>query len=735
MFRSTEERLRGLEAQLHARATLAIRPDEVRERPLTTASLSAATGFRPETIANLFDISLSPLGRVEPTSQHSSEIASALTSLRRFRRTFNRIDIAKDGEMATADVAKALLELEKGLEAIITHRLHAEKVSVAFRHAAAALLTENRFVPLEKAREIAAYVMGTAANAALESLDAARESRLSEPLTPEHLRPLASQDTLEKFDVLISRHRAESRAAHVAMRTSIETTTKQPDADSTPSIERITPCAGDGALMLRSAPIHFVAASRRAFLGVKLAAAHGLKDKIDGFKHEPSISNLLAVRDTMRAWRAGEGVVALINQESQRPEQQTGTTEALGRHVHSAPGASRQSVLRDVASGVVEWASKRYRTMPEGTRAETLAHVSELLSGLSRALQSLTAREMLETLSVMSFPKETQLTGTNCKWDVKSPFPFSRWLETTALGRVFGTHEGDPFDDCTGISNLPDRKIGKILSLLKTSPLSQGTLSHVAPTSGELAGLRTLTRWINALADRFEKNLPVLPSKEAMWVSEFDGGDGVTLPRDIERHFEEMQREHIVSQGSKESGFVEPESTTWLRSAIDKHDGFLLTINEGDPRTPLNDSEPEALLVVTCDQKDPSPIMLDLRVAAQPFLSRLPQTRTGTAPTVLAELAVVTSEGSALRREYGEAPLETLVRQAEFNIISRFAEHERIDCLAICRKGSVALKAHKRHGYAETGATYTDNNGTVFDIIYKAVYPADVILGYRDLNR
>lgn len=732
MFESPQESYRRAESILQERAVLAIRPDDGRERALTTAALSAVVGVDQKHIATLHDISLSYSGRLGMEPHIVSSVSQAFKSLREFRQSFNRIPIAPDGEMATSEVAKVLLSLENSLEHSITDRLRAERISIAFRHAAVALVTSNRFIPIESAREIAAYVIGTAVEAALDSVASLDKSRHAEPPAPETLSPLASQDTLAALESILSNHRVEARAANLALRAEKDSDTDQDSSTSIPASGDVTLSLTSSESSPRSAPIHFVAAGRRAFLGVKLAAAHGLKDRIDTFSNEMTLSKLLAVRDAMRTWRAGEGVVVPAIEKPQ--EQASGTTEALGKNVFSISGASRQSVLRDVASGAVEWACRRYTSLQEEKRPEMLALVSELLSGLSRALQALTAREMLETLSVMSFPKEAQLTDGDSKWDVKTPFPFSRWLETKPLGRVLGTHEGDPFDQSTTIATLSDRKIQKVLSLLKTSSFLRCDLPFFSLTNAELVGLKSLSRWINALADRFEKGIPQLPSQRAMWVSEYDGGDGVTLPQETAKHFEEMQREHLVAQSSKESGFVEPETSAWLRAAIYNHDGFLLTINEGDPKKPLDKSEPEALLIVTCSQITPSPIMAELKLAAQSFLSRLPQTRTGAAPMVLAELAVVTTEGSALRREYGEVPLEVLVRQAEFNIISRFAEHERVDCLAICRKGSVALKAHKRYGYTETGATYTDHYGTAFEIIFKAVYPADVILGYRDIT-
>jgi hypothetical protein len=101
---------------------------------------------------------------------------------------------------------------------------------------------------------------------------------------------------------------------------------------------------------------------------------------------------------------------------------------------------------------------------------------------------------------------------------------------------------------------------------------------------------------------------------------------------------------------------------------------------------------------------------------------------------VVGELVVMSKTGSQFARDYEEAPLEMLLHQAEFNVISRFPEHDRVDSVGICRIDSVALKAYKRYGYIDTGATYTDEHGTPFRIIYKPLFPADVILGYRDIE-
>jgi hypothetical protein len=202
---------------------------------------------------------------------------------------------------------------------------------------------------------------------------------------------------------------------------------------------------------------------------------------------------------------------------------------------------------------------------------------------------------MLETLSVMSFPKDIDSRTGDLLHRVRKPLLGSRWLETGALGLILGTHEASPFEQSSRIAHLPLIRIRRILAHLTSAAADSGpTVSQ-----SELKAIKKLTRWMNSAATRFEKRVPEVPAHEAIWLSEYDGGDGVTLPGDTQKHFEDMQREHLVAPDAKESGLVKPESTSWLRTAIDKHDGVLLTINEGNPQRPLTRSEPEALLVMT----------------------------------------------------------------------------------------------------------------------------------------
>lgn len=705
--------------EIDSRAAHSIGEGIGQDRPITAAALSSMTGVSKHRIGLLYDIRLDP-PRIEGT-QLAAIAADSFRALRDFRKTFNRIPLSHDGQMATEVLARALLTLEKHLLAIFPDRSERSKISVPFRHAATTLLTANRFISIEDAREIATYVLGASIHVTLRELRP-REDSPSTPLPLAH----APKDALDNLKIFLRFHRRLSRIATREM----ENIPREPvvrDVRS-PFQNSARPSVG------RSAPVHLVAAARRSLLGIKLAAAHGLKETIEAFNQESTISNLRAVEGALSSWRAGEGFSEQAGSSRRNIRQDDRSPEALGRNLFSVPGASHQSVLREVAAISVDWAILRCQSLREQEQMKTLNEVGQLLAGLLRSLHALTAREMLETLSVMSFPKDIDEGPGGNKWRVKKVFPGARWLETGALGRILGVSEASPFDQYSGMASLPRRKIQGIVSKLTLADSIAPQQSSSSLSTQELSGLRTLTRWMNAAATRFESRIPEVPSHEAIWISEYDGGDGVTLPKGIERNFEEMQREHIVGANSRESGFVVPETAAWLRAAIDRHDGFLLTINEGDPQKPLDRSEPEALLVITCNQADPSPILPKLRTCAREFLDKLPATRSGSTPVVLGELAVMTTEGSRLVRDYGEVPLEMLIRQAEFNIISRFAECERVDCLAICKEGNPALKAYKRYGYMETRATYTDEHGTVFNIIYKPLFPADVILGYRDIN-
>jgi hypothetical protein len=130
--------------------------------------------------------------------------------------------------------------------------------------------------------------------------------------------------------------------------------------------------------------------------------------------------------------------------------------------------------------------------------------------------------------------------------------------------------------------------------------------------------------------------------------------------------------------------------------------------------------------------------MRELQHLAKDFLAQLPEEEIDgsivNTPAVLAELVVAGRDGKGLLSSFGELPYHVLNDQSLFNIVSRFPYHPRVDVLAICLEGSVAMKAHERFGWIKTGAKYIDERGSRFDVIHRSVRPAAILLGYRDLS-
>jgi len=724
------------------RAFHAIGAEVPQLRPLTSASLGVVAGVPLEEIGLLRDVRLRLSTREE--AQRDPTIEHYMRCLRSFRREFNSLSISKEAQVETAQLARILMRLENELSLDHAKRADRELLRAAFRHTAITLRTANRYISFECAREVAVYILGKALDVLSSSKDESRTAVDLEPPIQNTDSPRVSAPQLRRLEEFL-KHRGSSKDLGSSLPVDISC-----DVNKSSQVVDISR-AGSGeldcndtlvppraVLYPRTAPVHFVTASRRALLGVKIAAAHGLSDSISAFRASSTVDTLQEVSRALSLWRTGEGL-PLYSMESVadvggREEVDNPTGRLFVRNLFSAPGASHQSILRDTAAVAVRWTISRYQVLSDSDKLKAFAELNTLLSSVFEALHALTAREMIETLAVVSFPKEDDDQKLCNKWRVKRAFPGAKQLETGRVGYLLGVNEANPLDCRFGMKKPPHISVKVLSDTLRQAPRDRGSdNSAKRRVQRELKHLEKLASWAERVESVLARNTPKIGQESAIWISEYDKGDGVTLPKQAEQYFEEIQREQQRPAESKESGLVNPESKEWLRRSIDAHDGFLLLLNEGDPRKPLLRAEPEALLVTTCSQTSKSPLLGELVAAAQNFLHALPSANVDTMSVVLAELVVISKEGSGFVREYGEAPLEMLIRQMEFNIVNRFPDNERIEVLGMCRENSPAMKAYQRYGYCDTGAMYTDGHGTEFHIIHKSLFPADIVLGLRDL--
>ena len=444
----------------------------------------------------------------------------------------------------------------------------------------------------------------------------------------------------------------------------------------------------------RSVPHKFTAAARRSLCGTQLGFIQSLESAYAQFERAPGSDTLDAIASVIHSWDLGKrphgGLISGTNTEP--------LTWELQRDAVRSPSLTMEGIL----APIIEWSSTHYEHLPE----TSIGHLKTFISGAVSSMRNAAVMEMLRTPDTVTFQRgDTHATLESPHSSQKSGQPVGEGLLLRKRLGAFGLF-GPTLRDVT--QHFDCKANGA--------------------TKQELDYLAQAARWATNLSQ--ENVPPPLPTPTtAVWISEFDGGQGTTIPKEIGEHFIELQQKLVVSQNSTESGFVYPESEDWLRQHVHQHDGFLLVMQEGSLQGALKDQTSRALFVATCDQESPSPLMKKIEQHAASYIASLD----GRCPRMVCELALSAPEATLFLRKYGEHAYGALDRQFRYNTISRFPTAERVDCFATCRTGSVAMNAHERMGWKKTGAIYVDEHGTHHDILHNAIYPAATLLGFQDI--
>ncbi len=464
----------------------------------------------------------------------------------------------------------------------------------------------------------------------------------------------------------------------------------------------------------RSSPVRFLQAARRSIAGVHIGFVQVLDERVNRFIAEPSKLSLLAVSEVLSCWKGAEG----------RGQYESGVApNYLARGFFSVPGSGKHSIFRDVVAPAISWAANNFEELPKNAMRD----VSRLCQ---HTLECLTALSVFDTAEFYS--------GSINRADVKMEQEAERMsLVARGLSKIKAlfpsTRSPEPYlhryavADWKSLSTSTARDISKFFRRHPDATLNEG-----------LPELRRLTSWSQTYARMYIDRCSFAEQSHAVWAAEFDFADGSIIPHELEESFVALQEQYRVQQGSRASGFIEPETVEWLHEQVYSHDGVLLSVSTGEMSVPLTTRAPYGLCVLTFSQKNPSNLMRELQHLAKDFLAQLPEEEIDgsivNTPAVLAELVVAGRDGKGLLSSFGELPYQVLNDQSLFNIVSRFPYHPRVDVLAICLEGSVAMKAHERFGWIKTGAKYIDERGSRFDVIHRSVRPAAILLGYRDLS-
>jgi|GEM_PF-5807602 len=457
----------------------------------------------------------------------------------------------------------------------------------------------------------------------------------------------------------------------------------------------------------RSSPIRFIQAARRSFAGIHIGIVQALHEQVLEMGERPTAQALQSFSEVLTSWGAAEGQV---------PSGSGAAPSSMTRNVFSVPGSGSHAMLREVVAPAIAWATRHYDSLSLRARND----VVRLCRAATESLAALTLHELSEFYS----GSIGELLESPRRGDHRSDRG-SRIKEFLGLNRP----PPEPFLARYDWVDLRETTALDIARLFKQRDVK---------LPGGQRALAKLAAWGEKWSRRYNAHVNFANDAQVVLVSEFDNADGSVVPRELEHQFVALQERHRVHRGAQESGFVEPESIEWLRQRLKEHDGILLSVSSARMRVPITTPEPYGICVLTFSQRNPSDLMQSLLGLSSTFLSELPREVMDGAsietPVVLAELVVAGLGARDLRATFGEMPYQVLDDQAMFNVVSRFPYHPRVDILAICREGSVAMKAHARFGWVKTGAIYEDQNGTRFDIIYRSIRPAAILLGYRDLS-
>ena len=446
----------------------------------------------------------------------------------------------------------------------------------------------------------------------------------------------------------------------------------------------------------RSLANKYAVAARRSWCATKLGLVQALESACLEFESHPSSKTLENITFVLESWRHGEhGSEGLAR---------GGNTAPLIRELLRGHEQSPQSTLREILRPLVRWSSAHFDNLSDAS----IGHIKETLAGVVSVMRHATLNEMVRALDGVTFEREPSLSVTTNKpqAQIKKGFDLALNKRLGALSIV-----GPTIHDV----------------------VAHFTLEPSSVTRQQLTYLAQASRWAQEIEKRnMTTRAPF--AHTALWISEFDGGQGTTIPREIGQHFTNLQLKLQVSADSTKGGFVHPENVDWLRHHVHQHDGFLLVMQEGPLNGTLSSQTPAALFVATCDQVSPSPLMKKIEEHAASYLADLPQGSSDAHPRMVCELALSSPEASLFARKYGEHAYGALHNQFMFNTISRFPNAERVECFATCREGSTAINAHERMGWKKTGCTYVDEYGTAFDILHNVIFPAATVMGYRDLS-
>ncbi len=667
------------------------------EEAITSAGLSSLTGRRLARIGLLYDINLSSrLVSRESGLEEQRVRDGVLEAARNLRREFNRVSRQQPRFLDCAGVEKLINSFQERCRGVgATGRLFGSLHDACHEVRDSLRLARRGFMPWQKAREGVARILGEA-----------REI-VGDPKITELTRSAGAmscevrRDISDGLNFLATITNQFSNSLEEGLRL----------MDPRPMLVSLKRVLGEdlGRSLEygQSAPTDIAIASRRSLCGNKLGALAVLESRVEAFAKNPSKKTLSPVVEALKSWRRGE------NPNEEGPL--VGSLEKLERSPLTVPHTSKQAMFRDALLPALQWGLENLDNLSSESRRDIVLLLRSCVVGL----HALTVREMAETFDVLLYPRTSDLLGQFCKSTL-----VSRFVGVGRLGGLVGTLlSGERDSPAERLSN------GKTLQEVIAGFRKAGSKS---PTE-ERGDLSSLVQWAARRAQAHARAVPELPCEEALWLSEYDGGQGACLPTELQRRFVEMQRAVQVPAASTQGGFVFPETEEWLQDHVANHDGMVIVVTEGDPRKPFCDQEPDTILVGTCSQNKPSPLMKKIEEEAAGFIATLPLSSEGTLnPRVVAELAVSNRQAALAVRSFGEHPFRAAFCQFVFNVSSRFPEAERVECFATCREGSLAMNAHERQGWRKTGCVYTDEHGTRFDIIHVAIHPVDILRGVGD---
>lgn len=667
------------------------------------AALIAVTGEKLRKVALLYDVQLPRVHDGHELHEKFCKVREQrqklLFAARTLRGEYNRLRYKNEGKIHQHNMIHMLQKYEETVTQDCKTLPHVKKITSSLRAHLEFCKTRSPQVVALEAHNIVADILVHAKSICVQPCFS--RSALQEEQVREKLRPmLANLSYALKHQLHYSAEAGEE--VFMGGREALAEVKKRL-LDHTRTGMHAFYEAGDR----RSTPADILKSARRSYWAHHLAHALQLQCASKEYAQESDKENLHALCEVLQNWQSSDTASPYTSGAK-------GNLRRLfSRNPYAIRARSEYGYIRDMLLPHLEWALKNYEML-----SQEIQHNLRLsVQNASHIVLSSLARGIWETPQAAFITDKTDIQRAS-----------SSYRELIKRG----------WDILHELAPLPVDPIALVAGSRKQSISELHRASCQQSTNSYEGGkflFQAFAAWLGETKTRVlrAQGKSIQSTQAAMTVLEYEFFDDSRI--DTERIFhriEQMQEQRQVHAESEASGIVHVETAKALHALAKAHHGALFCLRESGLTESFEIQQIHDALFVTCSQKNPDPLLEELKTLSADYLNTLPQLEGSGLPHpyVLANLVISMTNSKQLMEAHGERPYEMLDEQFVFHLISTFPSAMFIDCFGICRKNNVALRAHRRFGWTKTGKTYTDEHGVEYEILHRRITPALRLLGF-----